>query len=92
MSYAADLSNYTTVKNSLKVTENIFKSLRMSNVHEISMAVKPVADVLERLGVKYFIGGSVASSAYGIARSTFASQNQSQNFKASCQPALSLSE
>jgi len=92
MSYAADLSNYTTVKHSLIVTENIFKSLRMSNVHEISMAVKPVADVLERLGVTYFIGGSVASSAYGIARSTFASQNQSQHFKASCQPALSLSE
>lgn len=42
----------------------------MSNANEISVAVKPVADVLERLGVIYFIGGSVASSAYGLARST----------------------
>lgn len=34
------------------------------------LAVGPVADVLEALGVKFYVGGSVASSAYGIARST----------------------
>ena len=30
----------------------------------------PVIDVFEKLGVRYYIGGSVASSAHGIARST----------------------
>lgn len=42
----------------------------MSNANEIAAAVKPVAEALEQLGVIYYIGGSVASSAYGIARST----------------------
>ena len=42
----------------------------MSNANEIAAAVEPVVEVLERLGVSYYIGGSVASSAYGIARST----------------------
>lgn len=42
----------------------------MSHPDEISEAVKPVAEALEQLGVLYYIGGSVASSAYGIARST----------------------
>jgi hypothetical protein len=42
----------------------------MIHPDEISAAVKPVAEALEQLGVLYYIGGSVASSAYGIARST----------------------
>ena len=42
----------------------------MSHPDEISEAVKPVAEALEQLGVLYYIGGSVASSAYGLARST----------------------
>lgn len=42
----------------------------MSHPDEISAAVKPVAEALEQLGVLYYIGGSVASSAYGVARST----------------------
>ena len=33
-------------------------------------ALVPVIDVFEKLGVRYYIGGSVASSAHGIARST----------------------
>lgn len=33
-------------------------------------AVAPVVDALERLGVAYYLGGSVVSSAYGLARST----------------------
>jgi hypothetical protein len=37
---------------------------------EISFVVQLVADALEKAGVWYYIGGSVASSAYGIARST----------------------
>ena len=42
----------------------------MSHPDKISAAIKPVAEALEPLGVLYYIGGSVASSAYGIARST----------------------
>ena len=33
-------------------------------------ALRPVVDELERLGVVYYLGGSLASSAYGIARAT----------------------
>ena len=33
-------------------------------------ALIPVIDVFEKLHVRYYIGGSVASSAHGIARST----------------------
>jgi hypothetical protein len=38
--------------------------------HDVLAALTPVVEVLERLGVMYHIGGSIASSAYGIARST----------------------
>lgn len=37
---------------------------------EIRAALDPVADAFEELGVSYRIGGSVASSALGVARST----------------------
>lgn len=37
---------------------------------DLLAAVGPVAGVLEDLGVPYYIGGSVASSAYGAARAT----------------------
>ena len=33
-------------------------------------AVRPVVNALERLGVTYYLGGSVVSSTYGLARST----------------------
>ncbi len=36
----------------------------------ILLALKPVLDALDALGVSYHIVGSVASSAYGIARAT----------------------
>ena len=36
---------------------------------DIVTVARPVIDALERLGVEYRIGGSVASSAYGIATS-----------------------
>lgn len=38
--------------------------------NEIVTALTPVVDALERLGVRYYVGGSVASSARGVARST----------------------
>lgn len=37
---------------------------------DVLAAVTPVVDVLERLGVAYHIGGSFASSAYGVPRAT----------------------
>lgn len=37
---------------------------------DILAATEPVAKAFEELGILYYIGGSVASSAYGIARST----------------------
>ena len=37
---------------------------------DILTATEPVAEAFEKLGILYYIGGSVASSAYGIARST----------------------
>ena len=33
-------------------------------------AIVPVIEAFDSLGIHYFIGGSIASSAYGIARST----------------------
>lgn len=37
---------------------------------DILIALKPVVDSFEELGIEYYIGGSVASSVYGVARST----------------------
>ncbi len=37
---------------------------------DILVATEPVAEAFEKLGILYYIGGSVASSAYGIPRST----------------------
>lgn len=42
----------------------------MTEGEEIFRAIAPVAEALERLGIGYFIGGSVASSLYGVARTT----------------------
>jgi hypothetical protein len=37
---------------------------------DILAALEPVAKAFDELGVQYYVGGSVASSAYGIARAT----------------------
>ena len=37
---------------------------------DLLAAIRPVVEAFDRLGVPYYIGGSVASSAYGTARST----------------------
>jgi hypothetical protein len=39
---------------------------------DILAAVEPVVTLFERLGIDYAVVGSVASSAYGIARTTIA--------------------
>lgn len=42
----------------------------MISSSEISLVVQLVGNALSKAGVWHYIGGSVASSAYGIARST----------------------
>jgi hypothetical protein len=37
---------------------------------DLVSALRPVADAFDALGVRYYIGGSVASSAHGIARAS----------------------
>lgn len=37
---------------------------------DLLAALEPVIDVFERLGVRYQVGGSVASSVHGMARAT----------------------
>ena len=37
---------------------------------DISGILEPIIKVFEKLGISYYIGGSLASSAYGIARAT----------------------
>ncbi|MFQ6041338.1 MAG: hypothetical protein ACE5PV_10820 [Candidatus Poribacteria bacterium] len=41
---------------------------------DIIAALEHVIEVFENLGIGYYIDGSVASSAYGIARATWASE------------------
>lgn len=42
----------------------------MTNGPDIIAAVTPIIEAFEQLGVPYYIGGSVASSVYGIPRTT----------------------
>ena len=37
---------------------------------DLVAALRPVADALDALGVRYYLGGSVASSAHGVARAS----------------------
>ncbi len=37
---------------------------------DIIAAVEPIIEAFDKLGISYYIGGSVASSAYGMARAT----------------------
>ncbi|MCE5277769.1 MAG: hypothetical protein ABFD92_15725 [Planctomycetaceae bacterium] len=40
------------------------------NFSEAAIAIKPIIEWFDQVGVPYYVGGSVASSAYGKARST----------------------
>jgi hypothetical protein len=57
--YGQDISG-----NLCNITTNIMKDF------DLLSAIKPVAKVLDKLSVPYYISGSVASSAYGMPRST----------------------
>ncbi|HVB62773.1 MAG TPA: hypothetical protein VNE61_16390 [Ktedonobacteraceae bacterium] len=47
------------------------KAAKSSDNSLLSGAIMPVIEALERLDMSYYIGGSVASSIYGIARADF---------------------
>jgi hypothetical protein len=40
------------------------------NVGRIIAAITPIVTVFEQLGIRYYLGGSVVSSTYGIPRAT----------------------
>ena len=42
----------------------------MSLYHEVMEALTPLIEAFERLGITYYIGGSVSSSLHGLARRT----------------------
>lgn len=57
----------------IELTQRIRENGRGSNkmkTPEILDAIRPVIRALESLGISYYVGGSLASSAYGIARAT----------------------
>jgi hypothetical protein len=39
-------------------------------IPDILLAVQPVIQAFEKLSIPYYIGGSIASSVYGMARAT----------------------
>ena len=43
---------------------------RLNEYEELVAALRPVVNALQRLGVRHYVGGSVASSFHGAARST----------------------
>ena len=50
--------------------EDLFAEQEVMNEPEIVAAVRPVLDAFKKLRIPYYIGGSVASSIYGVARTT----------------------
>lgn len=42
----------------------------MSHADDLVLALRPVAQALQSLGVRFYVGGSVASSFHGAVRST----------------------
>lgn len=63
------ISYYYGEELAVRLRKDMEKKIIMKG-SDILEATEPVADAFEKLGVLYYIGGSVASSAYGIPRST----------------------
>src|SRR6266700_8060324 len=57
-------------RNSLILYVLRWRSEEVDNVPDILAAITPIVEALEELGVPYHIGGSVASSLYGLPRLT----------------------
>ncbi len=47
-----------------------WRSIEVDNVPDILAAITPIVEALEEFGIPYHIGGSVASSLYGLPRLT----------------------
>ena len=47
---------------------------------DIIDAIRPVIKTFERVGILYYIGGSIASSAYGVARATLDEESGDAEF------------
>lgn len=52
------------------VSEHMMRSILMADSDELIQALDPVLRELDRLHVSYYVGGSVASTFHGAARST----------------------
>jgi hypothetical protein len=57
-------------RNSLILYVLRWRSIEVDNVPDILAAITPIVEALEELGIPYHIGGSVASSLYGLPRLT----------------------
>ncbi len=57
-------------RNSLILYVLRWRSVEVDNVPDILAAITPIVEALEELGIPYHIGGSVASSLYGLPRLT----------------------
>jgi len=58
------------VRNSLILYVLRWRSIEVDNVPDILAAITPIVEALEEFGIPYHIGGSVASSLYGLPRLT----------------------
>jgi len=69
MKYWYDLNLKPVIKYQLPtIQEGLKKQMTMKN--EMVEAIKPLIEVFNQLGILYYIGGSVASSIYGMPRAT----------------------
>src|SRR6266704_6143796 len=58
------------VSNLLILSDHRWRSVEVDNTPDILVTIIPLVEALEELGVPYYIGGSVASSLYGVPRLT----------------------
>jgi hypothetical protein len=56
---------------------------------DLVAALRPVADALASLGVRYYVGGSLTSSAHGIAR---ASRGADRTYPRRWSPSLDVAD
>jgi hypothetical protein len=57
-------------KSSARQFDCILESASLNDTNDLVLALRPVARSLQALGVRFYVGGSVASSFHGAVRST----------------------
>jgi len=55
---------------SIPISLNFLKGAGVSQPHDFRQTIRQVVDVLDRFGIDYALGGSLASSLHGVSRST----------------------